>query len=84
MRGSTKKLVIVKVDASYLHKKAYLLFENILTYVLFTSQTGMSDLCSPMIVLLNDEADAFWCFERLMRRLVYTVSPIVFSVTCFF
>ncbi|RLM52726.1 TBC1 domain family member 15-like [Panicum miliaceum] len=30
---------------------------------------GMSDLCSPMIVLLNDEADAFWCFERLMHRL---------------
>ncbi|KAE9616938.1 putative Rab-GTPase-TBC domain-containing protein [Lupinus albus] len=29
----------------------------------------MSDLCSPMIMLLNDEADAFWCFERLMRRL---------------
>ena len=40
---------------------------------------GMSDLCSPMIVLLNDEADAFWCFERLMRRLVYTASPSVFS-----
>ncbi|KAI6687446.1 hypothetical protein NL676_024274 [Syzygium grande] len=30
---------------------------------------GMSDLCSPMIILLHDEADAFWCFERLMRRL---------------
>lgn len=30
----------------------------------------MSDLCSPMIILLEDEADAFWCFERLMRRLV--------------
>ncbi|CAN6458036.1 unnamed protein product [Victoria cruziana] len=30
---------------------------------------GMSDLCSPMIVLLDDEADAFWCFERLMCRL---------------
>lgn len=30
---------------------------------------GMSDLCSPMIVLLHNEADAFWCFERLMRRL---------------
>ncbi|XVE80316.1 hypothetical protein DITRI_Ditri14bG0129900 [Diplodiscus trichospermus] len=30
---------------------------------------GMSDLCSPMILLLEDEADAFWCFERLMRRL---------------
>ncbi|XP_021685874.2 GTPase-activating protein gyp7 isoform X3 [Hevea brasiliensis] len=31
---------------------------------------GMSDLCSPMIMLLEDEADAFWCFERLMRRLM--------------
>ncbi|CAG7884959.1 unnamed protein product, partial [Brassica rapa] len=31
---------------------------------------GMSDLCSPMIVLLEDEADSFFCFERLMRRLV--------------
>ncbi|KAG2371827.1 uncharacterized protein HKW66_Vig0239480 [Vigna angularis] len=31
---------------------------------------GMCDLCSPMIILLDDEADAFWCFERLMRRLV--------------
>ncbi|XP_039026734.1 TBC1 domain family member 15-like [Hibiscus syriacus] len=30
---------------------------------------GMSDLCSPMIILFEDEADAFWCFERLMRRL---------------
>ncbi|XP_051135638.1 uncharacterized protein LOC127254535 [Andrographis paniculata] len=30
---------------------------------------GMSDLCSPMIILLEDEADAFWCFERLMRKL---------------
>jgi hypothetical protein len=30
----------------------------------------MSDLCSPMIILIEDEADAFWCFERLMRRLV--------------
>ncbi|KAG5546400.1 hypothetical protein RHGRI_018550 [Rhododendron griersonianum] len=29
----------------------------------------MSDLCSPMIILIDDEADAFWCFERLMRRL---------------
>ncbi|KAL4379109.1 hypothetical protein GQ457_02G037350 [Hibiscus cannabinus] len=32
-------------------------------------QAGMSDLCSPMIILLEHEADAFWCFERLMRRL---------------
>ncbi|KAI3960138.1 hypothetical protein MKW98_016862 [Papaver atlanticum] len=29
---------------------------------------GMSDLCSPMVILVENEADAFWCFERLMRR----------------
>lgn len=37
---------------------------------LFLLSSGMSDLCSPMIILLEDEADAFWCFEHLMRRLV--------------
>lgn len=30
---------------------------------------GMSDLCSPLVILLENEADAFWCFERIMRRL---------------
>lgn len=42
---------------------------------------GMNDICSPMIILLEDEADAFWCFERAMRRLVrfYNVG-IVFVV----
>ncbi|KAH9325693.1 hypothetical protein KI387_005871, partial [Taxus chinensis] len=30
---------------------------------------GMSDLCSPMVVLHANEADAFWCFEHLMRRI---------------
>lgn len=29
---------------------------------------GMSDLCSPISIILENEADAFWCFERLMRR----------------
>jgi hypothetical protein len=32
----------------------------------------MSDLCSPISILIEDEADAFWCFERLMRRLVHS------------
>ncbi|EXB53496.1 TBC1 domain family member 15 [Morus notabilis] len=31
---------------------------------------GMNDICSPMVILLDDEADAFWCFERAMRRLM--------------
>ncbi|KAL3365061.1 hypothetical protein AABB24_010285 [Solanum stoloniferum] len=30
---------------------------------------GMTDICSPIIILLENEADAFWCFERAMRRL---------------
>nr|XP_009802264.1 PREDICTED: TBC1 domain family member 15-like [Nicotiana sylvestris]XP_016495467.1 PREDICTED: TBC1 domain family member 15-like [Nicotiana tabacum] len=30
---------------------------------------GMTDICSPMVILLENEADAFWCFERAMRRL---------------
>lgn len=30
---------------------------------------GMNDICSPMVVLLENEADAYWCFERAMRRL---------------
>ncbi|KAJ0966502.1 hypothetical protein J5N97_023419 [Dioscorea zingiberensis] len=30
---------------------------------------GMSDLCSPIIILVENEADAFWCFEHLMRKL---------------
>lgn len=29
---------------------------------------GMNDICSPMIILLENEADAFWCFEHAMRK----------------
>ncbi|KAH6767988.1 Ypt/Rab-GAP domain of gyp1p superfamily protein [Perilla frutescens var. hirtella] len=49
------------------------LWDILAVYAWFDSDVGycqgMSDLCSPMIMLLEDEADAFWCFERLMRRL---------------
>ncbi|XP_057985021.1 uncharacterized protein LOC110663353 isoform X1 [Hevea brasiliensis] len=30
---------------------------------------GMNDICSPMVILLENEADAFWCFHRTMQRL---------------
>ena len=30
----------------------------------------MSDLLSPFVVLFEDDADAFWCFEMLLRRMV--------------
>lgn len=31
---------------------------------------GMSDLLSPFVVLFEDDSDAFWCFEMLLRRMV--------------
>ncbi|GLT42293.1 hypothetical protein SLA2020_163020 [Shorea laevis] len=30
---------------------------------------GMNDICSPMVILLENEADAYWCFEHAMRRM---------------
>ncbi|KAL5990521.1 hypothetical protein ACLOJK_011423 [Asimina triloba] len=39
------------------------------------TMSGMNDLCSPMIVLFENEADAFWCFERLMRRMHGSLPP---------
>uniref|UniRef100_A0A2P2J182 Rab-GAP TBC domain-containing protein n=1 Tax=Rhizophora mucronata TaxID=61149 RepID=A0A2P2J182_RHIMU len=30
---------------------------------------GMSDLLSPFVVLFEDDSDAFWCFEMLLRRM---------------
>ncbi|XP_050208481.1 rab GTPase-activating protein 22 isoform X2 [Mercurialis annua] len=30
---------------------------------------GMNDICSPMIILVENEADCFWCFDRAMRKL---------------
>ncbi|KAH7844929.1 hypothetical protein Vadar_033333 [Vaccinium darrowii] len=49
------------------------LWDILAVYAWFDSDVGycqgMSDLCSPMIILLEDEADAFWCFEHLMRKL---------------
>ncbi|KAJ8439612.1 hypothetical protein Cgig2_020988 [Carnegiea gigantea] len=29
---------------------------------------GMSDLLSPFVVIFENDADAFWCFEMLLRR----------------
>ncbi|CAA2933572.1 TBC1 domain family member 15 [Olea europaea var. sylvestris] len=42
----------------------YVWMDNDIGYV-----QGMNDICSPMVILLEHEADAFWCFERAMRRL---------------
>ena len=30
---------------------------------------GMSDLAAPLVFIMRDEAEAFWCFAALMERL---------------
>ncbi|XAR58655.1 hypothetical protein NMG60_11014136 [Bertholletia excelsa] len=42
----------------------YAWIDNVIGYV-----QGMNDICSPMVIIMENEADAFWCFERVMCRL---------------
>lgn len=42
----------------------------------------MSDLLSPFIVLFEDDADAFWCFEMLLRRMVSHKIDKLFHFLC--
>eukprot|EP00899_Mesostigma_viride_P024512 jgi/Mesvir1/5245/Mv15366-RA.1 len=30
---------------------------------------GMSDLCSPFVAVMSDDAEAFWCFAKFMQRM---------------
>ncbi|DBB08963.1 TPA: hypothetical protein ACH3X3_007597 [Trebouxia sp. C0006] len=45
----------------------------LLTYIQYNHDLGycqgMSDLASPILYIMRDEAEAFWCFTALMRRL---------------
>lgn len=66
---------MAKVNIDFCQKELFFIFVSLFCILIPNEHlkillTGMSDLCSPMIMLLEDEADAFWCFERLMRRLV--------------
>ena len=36
---------------------------------------GMSDLAAPLLAHLENESDAYWCFEGLMQRTVFVASP---------
>lgn len=35
---------------------------------------GMSDLLAPILVVMENEVDAFWCFAGLIRMMVSEVS----------
>jgi len=36
---------------------------------MFALLQGMSDLLSPILFVMEDESEAFWCFVSLMERL---------------
>jgi hypothetical protein len=38
-------------------------------YFLVTRVQGMSDLLSPILYVMEDESEAFWCFAALMERM---------------
>lgn len=45
-----------------------------MTYVMYNFDLGyvqgMSDLLSPILQLMSNEADTFWCFAGFMERVV--------------
>ncbi|KAJ4956660.1 hypothetical protein NE237_013443 [Protea cynaroides] len=65
----TDRALIFYVNEANLAK----LWDVLCVYAWIDSDTGycqgMNDLCSPMVILLENEADAFWCFEHVMRRM---------------
>ena len=51
-----------------------LLHDILLTYVMYNFDLGyvqgMSDLLSPILCLMHEEVDAFWCFVGFMEKVV--------------
>lgn len=49
------------------------LYDILMTYCLYNFDLGyvqgMSDLLSPVLVVMENEVDAFWCFAGLMERM---------------
>ena len=37
---------------------------------------GMSDLAAPLLCIMRDEAEAFWCFACLMEKLEVRSLPM--------
>ncbi|XP_028765498.1 TBC1 domain family member 15 [Neltuma alba] len=47
----------------------YAWIDNDIGYVQGYFFCRMNEICSPLVILLDNEADSFWCFERAMRRM---------------
>lgn len=74
-------LATVKVNDAALSSFYYNKLNFFNCICLFALILGMNDLCSPMVVLFDNEGDAFWCFERLMRRLVFFYLNLFISLS---
>ncbi|KAF5270074.1 hypothetical protein FQA39_LY08486 [Lamprigera yunnana] len=50
------------------------LFDILMTYAMYNFDLGyvqgMSDLLSPILYLMNNEVDAFWCFVGFMNKVI--------------
>ena len=42
---------------------------------------GMSDILSPILVVMENEVDAFWCFAGAMERVVSVLHVFLFNLT---
>jgi len=63
-----------------------LLSDILMTYVMYNFDLGyvqgMSDLLSPILFVMNDEVDAFWCFVGFMDKVV-TFPLVMYLHVCF-
>ena len=63
-----------------------LLSDILMTYVMYNFDLGyvqgMSDLLSPILYVMSDEVDAFWCFVGFMDKVV-TFPLIMYLHVCF-
>lgn len=55
-------------------------FRNILlNYAVYNPRVGytqgMSDLLAPVLAEIQNESDAFWCFEGLMQKAIFVCTP---------
>lgn len=54
------------IPCSYITMLYFLFFHLICLHV---ATQGMSDLLSPILFVMEDESESFWCFVALMERL---------------
>ena len=77
----SSELIITR--SSYLSPRIINRMQSFCLYVFtvfFTGYVqGMSDLLAPILVVMENEVDAFWCFAGFMERVVSKVRDGLFE-----